>query len=74
MINEVVKVKSVEEDILKVLKKSSFSLTIDEISRKIGITRQTTSKYLLYLEAKGEVQKREVGTAKLYFIGNRGMR
>ena len=65
--------KSVEDDIIKILKKSHVSLTIDEISRKIGITRQTTSKYLMYLEGKGEVRRRDVGTAKLYYIGRPGI-
>jgi response regulator of citrate/malate metabolism len=60
--------KAVEDQILGILKKSSFSLTIDEISKKIGITRQTTSKYLFYLEGKGQVKRRDVGTAKLYYL------
>jgi DNA-binding transcriptional ArsR family regulator len=60
----------VEDQILKILEKSSFSLTIDEVSKKIGITRQTTSKYLFYLEGKGLVKRRDVGTAKLYYLGN----
>jgi len=61
-------VKEVEDQILRILKKSDFSLTIDEISRKIGVTRQTTSKYLLHMEGKGDVKRRDVGTAKLYFV------
>ena len=63
--------KQVEEQILGILKKSPFSLTIDEVSKKIGLTRQTTSKYLLYLEGKGRVKRRDVGTAKLYYMGER---
>jgi len=65
--------KSVEDQIIRVLRKSHFSLTIDEISGKIGITRQTTSKYLLYMEGKGAVKKRNVGTAKLYYVGERSL-
>ncbi len=60
--------KAVEDQILRILKKSDFSLTIEEISKRIGVTRQTTSKYLLHMEGKGDVKRRDVGTAKLYFI------
>ena len=63
--------KSVEEDILKILRKSPISLTIEEVAKKVGITRQTTSKYLLYLEGRGAVKRRDVGSAKLYYISGR---
>ncbi len=61
--------KQVEDTIIKILEKSPFSLSIDEISKKIGVTRQTTSKYLMYMEGKGAVKRRDVGSAKLYYVG-----
>jgi len=60
--------KAVEDQIMRILKKSDFSLTIEEISKKIGVTRQTTSKYLLYMEGRGVVRRRDVGAAKLFYI------
>ena len=59
--------KQVEDQIVKILRQSAFSLTIEEIANKLGITRQTTSKYLLYMEGRGAVKRRDVGTAKLYY-------
>ncbi len=63
--------RSAEEDILKILRKSPISLTIEEIAAKAKLTRQTTSKYLFYLEGKGAVKRRNVGTAKLYYLEGR---
>lgn len=60
--------KPVQEEILKILRDAQFLLTIEEISQKAGITRQTTSKYLFYLEGRGMVKRRDVGAAKLFYI------
>lgn len=64
--------KQVEDHIIKILRKSQFSLTIEEIARQVGVTRQTTSKYLLYLEGRGAVRRRDVGAAKLYYVDKKG--
>lgn len=64
--------RSIEDQIVHILKRSDFSLTIEEIAKKLGITRQTTSKYLFYMEGKGSVKRRNVGAAKLYYIGGKG--
>lgn len=55
-----------EEMILNILKQSDTSLTILEIAERTGIHRVTASKYLAALEAKGHVNRRDVGKAKLY--------
>jgi predicted transcriptional regulator len=57
----------IEEKILDKLKKQP--MTIEEISRTLDISRATASKYLMALEAGGSIKKREIGRAKLYFIG-----
>lgn len=60
----------IEKIIIDVLKKSETSLTINEVSEKINAHRTTTSKYLAILEAKGVIKCRNVGKAKLYYVGN----
>jgi len=61
---------SIENAIIEVLKKAETSLTINEVSRKINAHRTTTSKYLAILEAKGVIKCRNVGKAKLYYVGD----
>ncbi|HLD39290.1 MAG TPA: winged helix-turn-helix domain-containing protein [archaeon] len=56
----------IEENILKCLKKQD--MTIEEVSKKITISRSTASKYLLVLETKGFVRCREIGRAKLFSL------
>lgn len=60
----------IENAIIEVLKKAETSLTINEVSRKINAHRTTTSKYLAILEAKGVIKCRNVGKAKLYYVGD----
>lgn len=54
----------IEEKIRKCLRKDA--MTIEEVSKALGISRATASKYLLVLELKGAATKRDVGRAKLY--------
>jgi response regulator of citrate/malate metabolism len=61
---------NIENLIFNVLKKAETSLTINEVSQKINAHRTTTSKYLAVLEAKGMIKCRNVGKAKLYYVGN----
>jgi DNA-binding IclR family transcriptional regulator len=60
----------IENLIFDVLKRADTSLTISEIAQKINAHRATTSKYLAILEARGMINCRNVGKAKLYYIGN----
>jgi response regulator of citrate/malate metabolism len=60
----------IENLIFDVLKKAETSLTIGEVAQKINAHRTTTSKYLAILEAKGMIKCRNVGKAKLYYVGN----
>jgi DNA-binding IclR family transcriptional regulator len=60
----------IENLIFDVLKKAETSLTISEIAQKINAHRATASKYLAILEARGMISCRNVGKAKLYYIGN----
>lgn len=60
----------IESAIFDVLRKAETSLTIGEVAQKINAHRTTTSKYLAILEAKGMISCRNVGKAKLYYVGN----
>jgi DNA-binding Lrp family transcriptional regulator len=60
-----------KEAILKLLEDYPFGLTITEISEKIGFHRNTVSKYVNILEAEGDLSKKEISAAKLYFTKKR---
>ena len=59
---------SKEQLILNFLKNNKYDVSINEISRACSINRITASKYLAVLEARGLVQSRSVGKAKLYRV------
>jgi response regulator of citrate/malate metabolism len=50
------------------LKNNPRGLTISEISEATGLGRITVKKYLLYLLSKKEVEMREVGVAKVFYL------
>jgi len=55
-----------EERIIQVLRESSLELHTEEIAERLGLARHTVSKYLQILEAKGSVELRRLGNAKLW--------
>ncbi len=56
----------IEQKIKNTLKKQP--MTIEEVSKSLDISRATASKYLMVLETRGDIRKREIGRAKLYFL------
>jgi len=46
-------------------------LHIKEVARRAGVSKETASKYLAVLEARGVVRSRRVGKAKLFGIVKR---
>jgi response regulator of citrate/malate metabolism len=50
------------------LKDKPKGLTITEISEATGLGRITVKKYLLYLLSKKEVESRQVGVAKVFYL------
>jgi len=54
------------------LGKRPEGLTIIELSEVLGLTRQTTAKYVYGLISEGIVKVRKVGPAKLCFLKKRG--
>jgi predicted transcriptional regulator len=57
-----------EYNIIKILKKNNDGLTITDVSKKLNIHYITASKYLAVLEAKGIVECRNIGMAKVFKI------
>jgi len=58
------KVKKIKD----ALKDKPKGLTITEISEATGLGRITVKKYLLYLLSKKEVEMRQVGVAKVFYL------
>lgn len=57
-----------EEHIVELLRKYPEGLTIIDVSRHLGITRQTAAKYVLALISEGVVKIRKIGPAKLCYL------
>ncbi len=61
----------VSTTILKLLKSNPRGLTVTDISKKIGLNRNSTAKHLGIFTAEGKVEVREIGTAKVYSLTQR---
>ncbi|HOV66892.1 MAG TPA: PAS domain S-box protein [Methanoregulaceae archaeon] len=46
-------------------------LTIEEVSRKLGVNRATAAKYLNSMVLSGRAEMRALGPAKLFYLSNR---
>ncbi|WP_042667422.1 ArsR/SmtB family transcription factor [Desulfurococcus amylolyticus] len=56
----------IKERILEFLKEVyPTDLPINEVARRLGISRSTAAKYIAVLKAEGRVECRRVGKAKL---------
>ncbi len=60
-----------KEDILRVLAENLMGETVTGISKTLGISRNTVSKYLCILEAQQLINKQDVGAYSLYFTKER---
>ena len=67
-ISKIDKTDILRKNIIKLLKLNPEGLTIVEISKKIGINRNTVAKYIYELSGAGIIQHRKIGTAKLCFL------
>jgi DNA-binding transcriptional ArsR family regulator len=56
------------DEILSLLRKHVYGLSIEDVSRFLDISRITASKYLAILEASGKIVVREVGNTKLHYL------
>ena len=66
--------KNTRDKIVDILKKHPEGLMILDISRLIGVSRVTVSKYIYVLTLEGVVVQRRIGSAKLCFLKRRGKR
>ncbi len=55
------------EKIMKELKETSRGFTVSELSKKIGVSRQTVTNCFAFLEGAKKVKTRQAGMAKIYF-------
>jgi PAS domain S-box-containing protein len=63
--------KSELDRITTILKSYPKGLTIDEVSRLLGISRPTAAKYLNNMLVAGQAELRELGRAKLFYLAQR---
>lgn len=57
--------------ILKILKFQPRGVSITDLARKTEMTRETVSRQLDILEVSGKVEKRIIGTTKVYYAARR---
>lgn len=57
-----------KNQIVKLLEKNRDGLTVSEISRKLGFSRNTVAVYLAELKGERKIRIREVGMAKLHYL------
>jgi len=63
--------KNKKERVIGLLKKDSDGLTIVEIAKKLGISRNTVSVALAELKGAQLIRIRPVGIAKLHYWGRK---
>jgi PAS domain S-box-containing protein len=59
------------QQILKILKFQPKGMTITELARKTGVTREVVARQLDILEVSGKVELRMIGNAKVYYTAQR---
>lgn len=57
--------------ITELLGQNPAGLTIEQVSRQLGINRTTAAKYLNFLIASGQIRKRDLGPAKIFTLAPR---
>lgn len=60
-------VDELKKAIMETLRKHPEGLTILELAKVLGRHRQTVTKYILVLEATGQIHRRRVGSATLHY-------
>ena len=61
------KAELINQKILKTLEGHPEGLSIIEISKILGVHRQTVSKYVLFLGAMGKGGRRDIGPVSLHY-------
>jgi DNA-binding transcriptional regulator GbsR (MarR family) len=60
--------KNKKELVENLLKKNTEGLTIEEISEKLEMSRNTISIALAELKGEGRIKVRQIGMAKLHYL------
>ena len=60
-----------ETKIREVLREQPLGMNIKEIAGAIGMSRNSAAKYLDVLTATGQLEVRQIGNAKLYYLSHR---
>ncbi len=60
--------KNVKQEIIKILETHPEGLTLQALSDKIGVSRQTIIKYIFELKGSGIIYRRRVGSATLHYL------
>ena len=60
--------KNVKQEILRILETHPEGLTVQSLSDRIGVSRQTIIKYVFELKGSGVVYRRRVGSATLHYL------
>lgn len=59
--------EKVKKKIIEAVKTHPEGLTIQDLSKIIGVHRQTITKYILFLEGAGTIYRRRIGSATLHY-------
>nr|WP_321497812.1 PAS domain S-box protein [uncultured Methanolobus sp.] len=57
--------------IKSLLKENPRGMSVTDISKNVGVNRNTVAKYLELLRISGHIEMENVGTAKVYFLSQR---
>ena len=60
--------EEIKKDIVKLLSRKPYGLTIEDVSQQLKINRATASKYLFALQSERTIAVRDVGKAKLHYL------
>ena len=60
--------KDVKREIIKILETHPEGLTLQALSDRIGVSRQTVIKYVFELKGSGVIYRRKVGSATLHYL------
>ncbi|MCU0798935.1 MAG: PAS domain S-box protein, partial [Candidatus Thermoplasmatota archaeon] len=59
--------EKVRSDMVAMLRDDPRGLSVTEVSRKMGLNRNTVARYLDVLQVSGRIEMRNIGKAKLYY-------
>lgn len=59
--------EEIKQKILKILESHPEGLPIIEISKLVNAHRQTVAKYVMFLEALGQIVRRDIGPVSLHY-------